>query len=273
MTVFNQPSDGFTIGLIGHGAIGKAVAEAIVGGRAGRCRLVKVLRRKDAAPSADYPVTHRPEEFLADSYDLVIEAAGQEALRELGEQILNAGADLLISSIGAFSDEGLLGTLIEGAIRNRVRLLLSGGALPAVDWMSAVSGGGPCMVSIRQEKPARSWQGTPAEELIDLSSVRGTERFFEGSARESAKRFPKSSNITAMLGLSTAGLDDTRVELVADAAAQMMRTEIVFQSAVGSLEVIWQGTPSAANPRTSTDVAFTIIKALRNLTSPVYFGV
>ena len=76
-----------------------------------------------------------------------------------------------------------------------------------------------------------------------------------------------------MLALSTVGLDATDVKLVADPLAEKMRTLISFESELGQLEVTWHGLPSQSNSQTSVDVAFTVIKALRNLTSSMVSGV
>jgi aspartate dehydrogenase len=97
--------------------------------------------------------------------------------------------------------------------------------------------------------------------------------FFEGSARAAASHFQKSTNITAMLALCTAGLDNTRVRLVADPAAEHMRTSLEFRSDAGKLRLEWQSRPSHVNPSTSVDVPLTIVKALRNLASPVHYGI
>jgi aspartate dehydrogenase len=149
---------------------------------------------------------------------------------------------------------------------------LISGALPAVDWMAAAALSGACSAAITQEKPVASWRGTPAAEMIDLDDVKKPACFFEGTAREAASRFPKSSNITAMLALATAGLDKTKVRLVADPTRSEMHTVIDFSSRVGDLRVEWKGVPSETNPKTSADVPFTVIKALRNLTGVVCRG-
>jgi aspartate dehydrogenase len=108
--------------------------------------------------------------------------------------------------------------------------------------------------------------------MIDLGGLKESTCFFEGNAREAASRFPKSSNITAMLALATAGLENTRVNLVADPTTSEMHTVIEFRSRVGNLRVEWNGVPSETNPKTSQDVPFTVIKALRNLTGTVCYG-
>lgn len=275
----NRPLLG--VGIIGYGAIGQTVVDMLAQGLAGNAKLIAILCRTPAKyRNAEYRAandpavlfTGNPDEFFAAPIDLVIEAAGQDALRMYGRQTLTKGLDLLATSIGAFTDENLYSELIQAAEIGDARLLLASGALPAVDWMAAASLIGVEKVSITQSKPVISWHGTPAAQMIDLDNLKETTCFFEGTAREAASRFPKSSNITAMLALSTSGLDKTEVKLVADPTSSQMHTRIAFHGAAGTLDIDWRGVPSEKNPSTSADVPLTVVKALRNLTSPVCYG-
>lgn len=265
--------------MIGHGAIGRAVAGAVAEGRAGNVVLKSILCRdvqKHRESIASSPVarlfTGDPEAFFQTPFDLTIEAAGQDALRQYGCRVLDSGRHLFITSIGALTDDAFFERLRSSAEKAGARIFLISGALPAVDWMGAVALAGNCSAAITQAKPAASWLGTPAVEMVDLGGLKEPTCFFEGTAREAASRFPRSSNITAMLALATAGLDHTRVKLVADPTRAEMHTVIDFRSAAGSLRVEWNGAPSESNPKTSEDVPYTVIKALRNLTGTVCYG-
>lgn len=275
-----QPRRPLAVGMIGHGAIGRAVAQAIAEGRAGNVVLKSVLcrdvrkHRKNIPSSAQANpnFTDEPDVFFQAPFDLVVEAAGQDSLRLYGSRVLESGRHLFITSIGALTDDVFLGRLVESAQKSDTRIFLISGALPAVDWMAAAALAGACSAAITQAKSAASWRGTPAAEMIDLDGLKRPTCFFEGTAREAASRFPKSSNITAMLALATAGLDKTKVKLVADPTRSEMHTVIDFKSEVGNLRVEWNGVPSETNPKTSADVPFTVIKALRNLTGTVCYG-
>ena len=270
--------------LIGFGAIGHTVARAVLTGRAGAVALSAVLVR-EASRYGDDPLaaqlvadaaitfTDDPASFLATPADLVVEAAGQEAVRAYGRTILDGGSDLLVVSIGAFTDDQLYAEMRAAAEGSVGRLMLASGALPAVDWMQAASLDRVTSVRITQTKPVASWRGTPAEELTDLAELTGPVCFFEGAARAAARVFAKSSNITAMLALATVGMDQTHVRLVADPASSRMHTRIEFASDAGELRVEWRGTPSSANPSTSADVPLSVIKAVRNWVGDVVVGV
>jgi len=269
------------VGIIGLGAIGREVANRIESGKVGEAQLVSLLCRdknKNLLLSADQSehfksiITDDIDEFFAAQPDIVIEAAGQPTLKHYGEMVLAKGIDLLVSSIGLFTDDRALTQFIETAERSGAKILLSTGALPAVDWMSAASLSEVNNISITQTKPVTSWKNTPAEEFIDLNSLQDPTCFFEETARESANLFPKSSNISAMLALATIGLDQTKVKLVADPTSEIMNTYIDFDSTVGKLQVNWQGVPSITNPSTSADVPLAIVKCIRNLSSSINYG-
>ncbi|MGJ8645292.1 MAG: aspartate dehydrogenase [Marinomonas colpomeniae] len=270
------------VGIIGLGAIGQHVANSIENGEVGKAELVSLLCRNkekyltinaDKSEHFKLLITDSSDVFFATKPDIIIEAAGQETLSQYGVEILEKGIDLLVSSIGLFTDDHVLNAFIQAAEKSGSKLLLSSGALPAVDWMSAASLSKVNDVSITQTKPVNSWKGTPAENFVDLDAIKVPTCFFEGTARESASLFPKSSNISAMLALATVGLDSTKVKLIADPMESVMYTDIAFDSEVGKLQTRWQGVPSEVTPSTSADVPLTIVKALKNLTSSVCYGV
>ncbi|MEO9273470.1 aspartate dehydrogenase [Marinomonas sp. 5E14-1] len=270
------------VGIIGLGAIGGHVANCIEKGEAGNAELVALVCRdkekyltinKDQSSRFKSLITDDIETLFAAKPDIVIEAAGQESLSQYGITILEKGIDLLVSSIGLFTNDDILAAFTQTAEQSGAQMLLSAGALPALDWMSASSLSEVSNAMITQEKPVISWKGTRAEELIDLDSITKPTCFFEGTAREAANIFPKSSNISAMLALATVGLDNTKVRLVADPISPIMNTLIEFDSEVGQLQLNCQGIPSPENPSTSTGVPLSIVKSIRNLSSSIHYGI
>jgi len=270
------------VGIIGLGAIGRTVANHIDDGHESGAELVSLLcqdKQKHLALSVKQSqhyrsiITDNSDKFFSAQPDIVIEAAGQETLNRYGPEVLTRGIDLLVSSIGLFTDDDLLNKFTGITEKSGARMLLSAGALPGIDWMSAASFSEVHSISIIQTKPVASWRNTPAENFLDLNSIKNPTCFFEGSARDAANLFPKSSNISAMLALATIGLDQIKVKLVADPVNQIMNTHIAFNSAVGELNIDLKGVPSKANPSTSAEVPLSIIKSIRNLSSAINYGV
>ena len=101
------------VGIIGFGAIGRALDEAIVAGQAGHASLAAVLVRSPekiepgAAERLGCRFTTDAADFLDSQMDLVVEVAGHDALRAYAEHVLRAGKDLMVIAVGAFADAGL----------------------------------------------------------------------------------------------------------------------------------------------------------------------
>lgn len=101
-------SKNLRVGLLGHGAIGSAVAAGLEAGKVEKAELAAVL--DPWAPHPSLGVGSLPE--LLDVSDVVVEAAGHDALREHGCEVRSAGVDLLVVSVGALADEELYKDLL-----------------------------------------------------------------------------------------------------------------------------------------------------------------
>src|SRR5580700_2259515 len=106
------------LGFIGFGTSARHVLAHLAEGGGADARLVAVLARR---PALDVPhgvlATTDRDRFLDEPIDLVIELAGQEAVRQHAEAVLLAGRDVLILSIGALADDALFERLRQAASR------------------------------------------------------------------------------------------------------------------------------------------------------------
>ena len=129
------------LGLIGYGAIGKHVESALKGGQIENIDLVAALvrRPRDAASL----LTHQPERFFAHKFDAVAECAGHDAVRVYGVRSLEGGADLLVTSVGAFTDDALFERVLAAAKANGRRLILPSAGIGALDIPERGGGGRP----------------------------------------------------------------------------------------------------------------------------------
>jgi predicted dinucleotide-utilizing enzyme len=112
-----------TVALIGYGAIGSVLATGLIAARDGP-RLVGVMVRPAQAEAVraalpEQAIVTGMADLLALSPDLVVECAGQGAVREHAADILGDGADLMIASTGALAEPGLLERLAGVAKSNR----------------------------------------------------------------------------------------------------------------------------------------------------------
>src|SRR3712207_402642 len=93
------------VGLIGLGAIGRAVVRLIASEAATEVAVVGALVRDPARPrqEAGFPVVGTATDLLALEPEVVVEAGGHAALAAHGPAILGAGRDLVAVSVGALA--------------------------------------------------------------------------------------------------------------------------------------------------------------------------
>jgi len=213
-----------------------------------------------------FPVTDSLDELLATGPDLVIECAGQGALKAYASRVLAAGLHCIAASSGAFADPDFAAQLAAQAGQaapNSARLWIPSGAIAGVDGLLAARTAGMQAVTYTSGKPPHAWDGTPAESLLQGEARKRRTAFFEGSAREAAREYPQNANVGATIALASLGLDRTRVRLVSDPALEGPLGTIDASGAFGVFHFDILAYASPTNPKTSAITAHSIALALR----------
>jgi aspartate dehydrogenase len=200
---------------------------------------------------------------IEDAPDFVLECAGHTAVTDAVPRLLRRGVDVIIASVGALSERGVVESLAAAATQGGAQLTLVPGAVAGIDALAAARLQGLDSVVYTGRKPPAGWLGTPAAERVDLIGLTSAAVVFEGSAREAAARFPKNANVAAMVGLAGIGLDETRVTLIADPAVTRNTHTIAARGAFGELDIRTAGTTLPDNPKTSMLAALSIVRAVR----------
>lgn len=261
------------LGLIGHGAIGKAVVAAAAGGQLGpKVELVAVLVRQERPPSPGLTVTTDRARFLGEHPDVVLEAAGHEAVRQHAAACLEAGADIVLTSIGALTDATLLASLEATAGRAKRRILLASAGIGALDILASAAVGGLDAVTVTVRKNSSAWRGTPAEQLVDLGGLRQPAVLFDGPVRAGAAAYPQNVNIAAAAALAGIGLDRTRLVIVAAPGITDHIVEIEAQGAFGRFSFREEVRPTLDNPKTGQLVAMAVVRTIRDLAATLVVG-
>lgn len=253
--------------MLGQGAIGRYVAGRLAEDKNIALRWVLVRPGSEDRARASFgpdvvPVT--AVEQIDGRPDIALECAGHAALAQHGPAILRQGIDLGVVSTGAFSEIGLAETLEIAADEGGARLSILAGAVGAIDALSAAREGGLDSVVYSGTKPPQAWTGSAAEAACDLTALTGAFAFFEGSAREAARSYPKNANVAATVALAGTGLDHTTVRLVADPGAKGNTHRIEASGAFGSLDVTFTGKALPDNPKSSALTAMSAVRFLRN---------
>lgn len=273
--------------LLGFGAIGRHVAGLLAPEvEAGQLALSAAVR--DVAAHGERPVPgvtlvewNSAVEGLgvAGEYDLVVECAGVPVARDLGPDVVSAGIDLVLTSVGALADPAAAAGMPAGP----GRLHVTNGAIGGFDALGAAAdAGGLDSVSIRTTKLAstlvRPWMDeAEAERLRSLRPGEDPVAVFSGDPAGAIEKFPANVNVSIALAWATRGrsaveddalllrrsLDRVQVELVADPAAELSRHEITASGPAGRIELQFESAPSPENPKTSGMTALSVARTVR----------
>jgi aspartate dehydrogenase len=250
--------------VLGRGAIGGPVARALADGRVEGARLAGTFDSRGGIrhePDAAAPLT---VESLPGTADLVVEAAGQPVLAEVGARVVEAGIDLLAVSVGALCDPDVRAALTRGP----GRLYLSTGAIGGLEIIRALAQSGALRhVRIETTKRATTlvqpWMD--ATEVARLGALTSPVELMRGSAATIAQAFPKSANVAAAVA-SAAG-DWDLVEAVVRAAPGAVATShrIEVDGTAGRYGFEIQNVPAPGNPATSALVPLAVLRAIRDI--------
>ena len=270
------------LGLFGCGTIGTAIAEAIaddsldatIGSIYDRhddriTTLIETVGGDDEIRVVREPVA------LADGVDLVVEAAGQQAVASVAVPTLERGCDLLVLSVGALADRSLYEAVLGATQRGGGTLYVPSGAIAGLDSIKAAAAADELeAVSLTTTKPPESFEGAPhvVDNEIDLAAIDEPRVIFEGPATGAAASFPANINVAIALSLAGIGPDRTTVRIVADPAVDTNCHHIEAVGGVGQLETTVRNVPSPTNPKTSYLAPLSAIEKLRGLTARVNVG-
>lgn len=260
------------LGIIGCGAMARTLLNGLRTAQAPLTMVVCLSSARSLAKAEaclkDYPwdftVSDRLEAFLAQKPDLVVEAAGQEAVRQHGGSILAAGIDLGIASVGCLTDDVLHQHLLATALSTGARLHILPGAVGGVDILAAARLSGLKEVLYTSRKPPAAWKGTKAEGCVGLDDLQDPFVFFKGSARDAATHYPQNANVAATIALAGVGLDHTQVQLIADPTVKRNIHEVQFVSGCAEAKLYIEGKAAPDNPKTSQTAGFSLARFVLN---------
>ncbi len=250
------------IGIAGIGAIGSAVARALISDKGiGEMRLECV---SDPYASNTFGVDNVSFEVLTERCDLIIECLPADIVSELTKVVFKAGKDILfISAAGLLNHPQVLKDLNV----SKSHAYLPSGALCGLDGVIAMREMGITSSKIASTKPPNGLKGAPyvVENDIDLDAITKKTCIFEGNAYDAAKGFPANVNVAASLSLAGIQADQTRVEVWADPAATGNMHEITVKSDYSTLVSRIENVPDPTNPKSSALTAQSIVATLRNM--------
>jgi aspartate dehydrogenase len=263
-----------SIGIVGCGAIGKALINAVAAGKLA-VRVVGVTSRTEKSAreflaTLKTPPPYLPLADLIAAADLLVEAAGGAVVPALAEKVFAAKKDLMVISVGALLDHP---EIIETSRRTGCRLYLPSGAIAGLDGIKAACVGAISHVTHTTRKPPAGLEGAPylVERGISLAGLQEEKEVFSGSAREACRGFPANVNVTAAVSLAGIGPDRTRVRILAVPGLRFNCHDIDVEGEFGKLRVHIENVPTE-NPKTGKLTVLSIIRAVQDVVDPVRIG-
>ena len=238
------------IGIIGCGAIGTLIAQAVEQGIVPSDKLIlfdidkpkaETLRKSLHVPimtvsSIDEMIKLRP--------NVIVEAASVQAAKDYAEKIVAENVDLIIMSVGALLDINL----------QSERIHVPSGAIGGLDAISSAALAGVKEIVLTTRKNPR---------ILDLDlQTEGV--VYEGTAKDAVHRFPREMNVAATLAL-TAGPEKVKVRVISDPKVLENVHEIRVKWKHGEMLLQFCNEPHPENPKTSALSAWSAIRLLKEV--------
>jgi len=168
----------------------------------------------------------------------------------------------MIMSVGALADDALFREMKKIAREKNLRIYIPSGAIVGLDGINATKLIQIDSVEITTRKNPETLGVNVKEETV----------LYDGPAIEGVKRFPKSVNAAATLGLAGIGLERTKLRVIADPGVDKNIHEVRVNGDFGEFKTITKNVPSPQNPKTSWLAALSAIATLEKICNVVQFG-
>jgi aspartate dehydrogenase len=239
-----------SVGIIGCGAIGTLIAQA-VDRKIVACDKLILFDRDSAkagrlAQSLQVPavVVDALDELIQHKPSVVVESASQQAVRDYADKIISKDIDLIVMSVG-----GLLGLNLKSG-----KIHLPSGAIGGLDAISSAELAGIDEVILTTRKnPTTLDMDNNEEKLV-----------YSGGPEEAVKRFPREMNVAATLAL-TIQSGKVRVRVISDPKVNRNVHEVQVRWKHGDMFLKFENDPHPQNPKTSALAAWSAIRLLKEL--------
>lgn len=264
------------VAVIGYGSIGKEIIASAKRQEIPNAKIVAVFDKQSQVvnsvdnQNSDVHLFSDFDEFynsqIYSNLDVIIECASKDAVKEYGKKIIESKKDLIVLSVGAFSDKKYLVELQDLSNLNNTKILIPTGAIAGLDSIRSVKKYLDSL-SITTTKHPKSLAGAPffKRSKIKLDDINSETVLFEGNAFTAIELFPANVNVAVATALAGIGLEKTRVSIKADPLISVNKHEIVAKGSFGEIHIIVQNIPSPSNPKTSYLASLSAIECLRSL--------
>src|SRR5262245_18788732 len=268
------------VGIIGGGTIARLFLDHLQRGELGDAKMVAIVGRSGRSRAKLLAKEFRVafvtdlKGLLARQPEVVVEAAGHEAVRQFAEPLLRKGVGLIVLSAGALCNDALRVKLEKAAERSKALLYVPSGGIGGLDSLKAACLAGVEEVTIAVTKPPAAWKGIDYVDKLklDLDGLREPRTLYEGPARDGVPLFPANVNIAAVLSMAGIGFDKTRHKVVADPALRYNTHYIDVRGRTGNISIKLENVPAPENPKTAWLACYSALAALKAAKASVRYG-
>ena len=200
--------------------------------------------------------------------DIVVEAASQDAVKDVALSVLQNKKDLMIMSVGALLDESIYDILSDACKDFKKTIYLPSGAIAGLDGIKSIKDELESL-SITTTKHPRSLKGAKFFETsdINLDEISSSTVVYTGTAKEAVTLFPANINVAALLSLTGIGSEKTSVKIIADPNTDKNTHHIEAAGKFGKMTFTIENVPDANNPKTSRLAILSAIETLKKYCS------
>lgn len=198
--------------------------------------------------------------------DLVVEAASIDAASNYVIDILRKGKDMMIMSIGVFSDYEFYKEIVQFLKVKSTNVFLPSGAIGGIDIIRSIKNHIESITLITT-KNNKSLKGAPffLNNKIDIDKIKQKQLIFDGNADDAIKQFPSNVNVSALISLAGVGFKRTSVKVIVDPNEYDNIHEINVKWKFGEFTIKVINKPSVENPKTSYLAILSATECLRSI--------
>lgn len=266
------------ITIVGCGAIGSKLAKAADEmDEVKRIYLIDLKKEKaeKLAEQLNKAIVVNSVEDELYHCDLVVEAASQDAAKDILTKTVGRGVDIMLMSVGALVDDDFRAGVFEKAKSSDASIFIPSGALFGTDGLRAASMDELSTVELVSTNCVKSLENVEYFEKqgINVDILKGRKVMYSGPAREAVKLFPQNVNIAATIALLGVGFDRTTVTIVLDSDSQMNSYDVIVKGSFGESKSSTCNVPAPENPKTSSLASMSAISALKRIIRKEWVGI
>ncbi len=268
------------IAIIGCGAIGNELAQNIDNKIIPNCSLNIIFDIDQKKIKNVYEkLQNKPiifsnfKEFIESPHfekiDLVVESASINAASSYVLDIIRKGKDIMIMSIGVFSDYVFYKEIIQFLKKKSINVFLPSGAIGGIDIIRSIKNHIESITLITT-KNNKSLKGAPffLNNNINVDEISKKQILFDGNAEDAIKQFPSNVNVSALISLAGVGFKRTNVKVIVDPDEYNNIHEINVKWKFGEFTIKVINKPSFENPKTSYLAILSATECLRSICAP-----